>query len=115
MFISGAAFANAYGGALAYAISHIHGSLAPWKILFLIEGLPTVGLAFATWFLLPDNIDGCNFLNDREKEIAKYFVNQNQTLDVGKATGLRLGETFKALLDYRSEQVRAKAIKMVTY
>lgn len=90
---------------MAYAISHIHGSLAPWRILFLIEGLPTCALAFATWFLLPDNIDGCHFFNAREKEVARYFVNQNQTLDRGNGIGLRLGEVFKSLLDYRGELV----------
>src|ERR1700761_6882323 len=36
IFISGAAAANAYGSALAYGISQIKGSLAPWKILFII-------------------------------------------------------------------------------
>jgi len=40
VFVSGAALANAYGSALAYGITQIKGTLAPWKILFLIEGLP---------------------------------------------------------------------------
>ena len=38
IFLSGSALANAYGGALAYGISQAHGSIAPWRILFLVEG-----------------------------------------------------------------------------
>ena len=38
LFLSGAALANAYGGALAYGISQARGAIAPWRILFLVEG-----------------------------------------------------------------------------
>lgn len=51
-FIAGAAMANAYGGALAYGLSHIKGSVAPWKLLFIIEGLPTIVLSVITFFVL---------------------------------------------------------------
>jgi MFS family permease len=39
LFLSGSALANAYGGALAYGISQARGAIAPWRILFLIEGM----------------------------------------------------------------------------
>jgi MFS family permease len=38
LFLSGSALANAYGGALAYGISQARGAIAPWRILFLVEG-----------------------------------------------------------------------------
>jgi MFS family permease len=38
IFLSGSALANAYGGALAYAISQAKGAIATWRILFLVEG-----------------------------------------------------------------------------
>jgi MFS family permease len=38
IFLSGAALANAYGGALAYGLSHVHSSVSNWRFLFIIEG-----------------------------------------------------------------------------
>ncbi|CAK4032772.1 MFS general substrate transporter [Lecanosticta acicola] len=102
VFISGAAMANAYGGALAYGISQIRGSLAPWKILFLIEGLPTCAFAIIVWFFLPDSISTSTFLNEREKEIALQFVARNQRIDVGQERGVRFQEMFSAFKDPKS-------------
>lgn len=105
VFISGAAMANAYGGALAYGISQIRGSLAPWRILFLIEGLPTLVVAGATWFLLPDGIGEAKFLSTREKEVAWQMVARNQRLDLGQdgvERGIRLREVWEAFKDPKS-------------
>lgn len=38
IFISASALANAYGGALAYALSHIHSHVSNWRFLFIVEG-----------------------------------------------------------------------------
>lgn len=102
VFISGAAMANAYGSALAYGISQIRGSLRPWKILFLIEGLPTIAMAVVVWFFLPDRIDSASFLNEREKQVASHLVAQNQKVDVGKERGVRWRETLDAFKDPKS-------------
>lgn len=103
MFISGAAMANAYGGALAYGLSHIKGSLAPWKILFLIEGLPTCVMAVVAWFFLPDSIATARFLNDREKAVAERFVARNQRPDSGdEKTGIRFHQLLEAFKDPKS-------------
>jgi MFS family permease len=102
IFISGAAAANAYGGALAYGISQIRGSIGPWRILFLIEGLPTICFAGITWWFLPDGITTAPFLNEREKEVALHFVARNQKLDVGHEKGVRWKELFSAFKDPKS-------------
>ncbi|KAF2167277.1 hypothetical protein M409DRAFT_66280 [Zasmidium cellare ATCC 36951] len=102
VFISGAAIANAYGGALAYGISQIKGSLAPWRILFLIEGLPTLLVAVFAWFFLPDSISKARFLNDREKQVALHFVARHQRLDIGKESGVRFKEVWEAFKDPKS-------------
>jgi MFS family permease len=95
VFISGSALANAYGSTLAYGITQIKGSLGPWRILFLIEGLPTILLAVWTFFYLPDSIMAAKFLNDREKEIAKHMVGRNQILEEGEE---KKGANFKDYL-----------------
>lgn len=94
--------ANAYGGALAYGISQIRGSLAPWRILFLIEGLPTCAFAIIAFFFTPDSITTAKFLNEREKAVALHFVARNQRLDVGKETGIRWKEMLEGLMDPKS-------------
>lgn len=94
--------ANAYGGALAYGITQIKGSIGAWRILFLIEGLPTCCFAIVCWFFIPDGIREAPFLNEREKEVAFHFVARNQRLDVGKEHGLRFKEVLEAFKDPKS-------------
>lgn len=101
VFISGAAIANAYGGVLAYGISQIRGSIAPWQILFIIEGLPTIVFAGITWWVLPDSLSTSPFLSEREKEVALYMVSKDQKVDV-KERGVKWSELLDALLDVKS-------------
>lgn len=104
VFISGAAAANAYGSLLAYGITQINGSLAPWKVLFIIEGLPTCCLAVFAWFFLPDSIMTAKFFNDREKEVCSRMVGQNQIVDEGGAKqGIQRSEFFAAYKDPKSK------------
>lgn len=101
IFVAGAAMANAYGGALAYALSHIKHGIAPWKLLFIIEGLPTVCLAVVTWFWLPDNLATARFLNERQKQVASVFVARNQQADPS-GTGFKLKECLAAFREPES-------------
>jgi hypothetical protein len=94
--------ANAYGGALAYGISQIKGSLAPWKILFIIEGIPTCCLAIFVWFFLPDSLSHAKFLTQREKQIAAAAVARNQLADPDRKTGFRIKEVLLAFKDPKS-------------
>ncbi|KAI1274984.1 retrograde regulation protein 2 [Xylaria sp. FL0933] len=102
IFLSGSALANAYGGALGYAITQIKSHLEPWRILFLIEGLPTFIMAFVAWFCFPDDIESAKFLNEREKQVVKHMVSRDQTADVMNHTGLRLKDFWAAFKDWRS-------------
>ncbi|KAK4936288.1 hypothetical protein LTR10_022816 [Elasticomyces elasticus] len=103
LFLSGAALANAYSGALAYGISHIHSSVSNWKIIFIIEGAPTALLALITWFFLPDSPREAKFLTPREREIALHLADdhQAQTEDPGQ-TGIHFKNLFDAFKDYRN-------------
>ncbi|KAJ1975140.1 hypothetical protein H4R34_004448 [Dimargaris verticillata] len=66
---SGAAWANAFGGIIAYGISHLDGigGLAAWQWLFLLEGLPTVvlGILLVAWY--PDSPAHATWLTDIEQ------------------------------------------------
>ncbi|RMZ83300.1 hypothetical protein DV738_g1359, partial [Chaetothyriales sp. CBS 135597] len=102
VFIAGAA-ANAYGGVLAYGLSHVHSStLAPWKLLFIVEGIPTCLLAVVVFFVLPDSISQCRFLSDREKQVAAAANSRNQKGDADRKGGFRLSEVLDAFKDPKS-------------
>jgi MFS family permease len=70
LFLAGSALANAYGGALAYGLSHITSRIAPWRLLFILEGVPTCLLAVVTWFWLPDSPGTAKFLREEERKVA---------------------------------------------
>lgn len=101
IFLSGSALASAYGGILAYGISQIKGSVGPWQILFIIEGVPTCILAVVAWFWLPDEPSKCRFLTDRERDIA-IEISLRQPGDRTEGKGLNFKQVAGGLLDYRS-------------
>ncbi|KDN41954.1 MFS general substrate transporter [Tilletiaria anomala UBC 951] len=71
-FFSAATVAGAFGGLLAYGLSHVNaGSYSGWRWLFIVEGLLTVGVAIISYFLLFSNVDGAKFLTDKEKHYIK--------------------------------------------
>ncbi|KAG0145001.1 hypothetical protein CROQUDRAFT_723661 [Cronartium quercuum f. sp. fusiforme G11] len=71
IFIGAGALAGAFGGLIAFGVSHIHGRLATWRILFLLEGLPSILLAIIIFFLLPSKPQKSRYLNERERAILK--------------------------------------------
>lgn len=93
LFVS-AAIAGACGGLLAFGIGHMDGEFlqstintppstaAPirltqpgvagqrgWRWIMIIEGLPTVVLGVATWFLLADNPETAFYLSPQERDL----------------------------------------------
>lgn len=72
IFLSAAPLATCFAGALAYGItSNKHPAIANWRLLFLVEGLPTIVASVVTFFLLPDSPEKASFLTEEEKVIAR--------------------------------------------
>lgn len=71
MFVSAAPLANTFAGALAYGITSGNPGLAKWRVLFLVEGLPTIAMAVITWLFLPDSPEKARFLSEDEKELVR--------------------------------------------
>lgn len=69
-FLSAAPLASTFAGALAFGITSGHASIANWRLLFLVEGLPTIAMAAVTFFYLPDSPSTARFLDEDEKRIA---------------------------------------------
>jgi len=70
-FLAAAPLANTFSGALAYGITSGHPAIAKWRVLFLVEGLPTLAMVPITFFFLPDSPDSARFLTEDEKRVAK--------------------------------------------
>ncbi|KAF8182081.1 major facilitator superfamily domain-containing protein [Pholiota molesta] len=78
-----ATVAGAFGGLIAFGVQHIHSSVANWKLLFIIEGIPTVILGCATYFYLPNRPESTVYLTERERKIAVSRMNRDSSGDNG--------------------------------
>ncbi|OAQ60472.1 MFS nicotinic acid transporter Tna1 [Pochonia chlamydosporia 170] len=69
LFFSAASIAGAFSGLLAFAISKMDGTagLEGWRWIFILEGIATVVVAFAAFFLIHDFPDTASFLTEEEK------------------------------------------------
>lgn len=64
LFVS-AALAGASGGLLAYGVGFMDGVAGQrgWRWILILEGLPTIVLGIATWFLLADDPESAHYLS----------------------------------------------------
>ncbi|ORY02828.1 MFS general substrate transporter [Basidiobolus meristosporus CBS 931.73] len=71
LFFGAATIAGAFGGVLAYGIIQMSGlrNLTGWQWIFIIEGLPSLLLAFVSYFYLPDFPESASFLTQEEREL----------------------------------------------
>lgn len=79
-----AAVAGAFGGLIAFGIQHAHTAVSDWRLLFIVEGIPTVLLGVLTLFLLPNRPEETSFLNEKEREIALERANRGTKADTGR-------------------------------
>ena len=68
------------GGIVSFAFQQIkHGSIAGWKVMFVVLGLVTVLIGIVTFFFLPDTPMNARFLSKSEKVALLRHVAVNQT------------------------------------
>jgi MFS family permease len=72
LFISASPLSASFAGALAWLITKVgeHGPLSPWRLLFLIEGFPSVLVAVWAWDFVPDGPGVAKWLTPRQREVA---------------------------------------------
>lgn len=72
LFISAAPLASSFAGSLAWLIAKLgqRGPVAPWRILFLVEGFPSLIAGVIAWVFVPDTPATAAFLTRRERNIA---------------------------------------------
>jgi MFS family permease len=72
LFISASPLSASFAGALAYLITRFgkNGPLSPWRLLFLLEGFPSVLVAILAWDFVPDGPGVAKWLSPRQREVA---------------------------------------------
>ncbi len=79
-----AAVAGAFGGLIAFGVQNVHAAVANWKLLFIIEGLPTVLIGMLSMVVLPNRPEETTMFNEREREIALERMNRGIKADTGR-------------------------------
>ncbi|EED19199.1 allantoate permease, putative [Talaromyces stipitatus ATCC 10500] len=100
LFISFSAIANCFASAMAYGIVHAKTSIASWKLLFVIEGIPTLVIVPIAYFLLPKGPGECRFLNQKENEIIRLRAVQGRGRE--EKGRLNFRHLFIACYDYKN-------------
>jgi hypothetical protein len=103
LFLAAAPLASTFAGALAYGITSGHSKFANWRLLFLVEGIPTLVMAVVAYFFLPDSPGRAKFLTEEEKVIARAR-GVRQTGEGGDSHhgGLRLKDIGLTLIDAKA-------------
>jgi MFS family permease len=118
MFISAAPLATSFASSLAWVIIKLAetGPIAAWRLLFLIEGFPSVIVAVIAWNVIPDSPETAYYLTAREKRVARLRLRHekprtrggggttqqwgSQTSSEGSTPGrLDAGKIFSVLAD----------------
>ena len=79
-----AAVAGAFGGLVAFGIQNARLPIANWKLLFIVEGVPSVLLGFTGLALLPNRPEETSMFNEKERKIALERGNRRTRADVGR-------------------------------
>ncbi|PWN45571.1 MFS general substrate transporter [Ceraceosorus guamensis] len=92
IYFSGASLAGAFNGVLSTAINLLSGraGLLGWSWLFILEGIFTVLVGIACFWILPNDASKLWWCSEREKQIAEERVEQSRftmrvTKDVQKS------------------------------
>ena len=101
LFVSAAPLANTFAGALAYGITSGHSKLANWRLLFLVEGSPSLLAAILAWRFLPDSPSKARFLTEEEKEVARARSLQ-QSGERERSTKINWKELAETLTDAKA-------------
>ncbi|EXJ94263.1 hypothetical protein A1O1_02656 [Capronia coronata CBS 617.96] len=111
--ISAAPLATSFASSLAWVIIKVsqNGPIAPWRVLFLVEGFPSILTAVAAWYYIPDSPAKARYLTARERDVAvlRLQVEQRQSQSHSSygvsppgGHGLKTKVILSALLDPKS-------------
>lgn len=107
--ITAAPLATTFASSLAWLITKFgeNGPIAPWRLLFLVEGFPAVVVATVAFRVIPDSPEQADYLTRREKKIARLrlpspYDEGEKNEDITSSSGrrrARRGEFWAVLRD----------------
>lgn len=101
LFISAGALAGAFGGLIAFGVNSIINPRIPaWKILFLIEGCPSILLAICTFLFMPSRPETSKLLNEEERTLC--LTRLNRTAGVDSRLGISWAGVRRCLTDWKT-------------
>ena len=102
LFISAAPLATSFAGSLAWAITKFgdHVPIASWRILFLVEGFPSIVVAVFVFLHIPDDPASVRYLTARERRVAEIRLRKEGDEPTSATQpGLKWNEIRQTLLD----------------
>ena len=106
LFISAAPLATSFAGVLAWAITKAgeHSPIAPWRLLFLVEGSPSLIVAVIAWHQIPDSPGTVRYFNRRETKVARMRLRGEPAATSRGLTGsgINFQEIGQTLVDPKS-------------
>jgi len=99
-----APLATSFASSLAWVIVKLGESspIAPWRLLFLVEGFPSVIAATIAWSAIPDSPQTAPYLTDREKKVARLRLRSEKSYSSrtrGRTSGLKWRDVLASLID----------------
>jgi len=106
LFISAAPLAISFAASLAWVITKLseHIAIAPWRMLFLVEGFPSVVVAVFAWHYIPDSPGTAVYLSQRENRVARLRLRKEKdpAETASAKRGLKWKEIWQTLVDPKS-------------
>ncbi|KAL2120404.1 hypothetical protein VTJ04DRAFT_4431 [Mycothermus thermophilus] len=89
VFVSAAPLATSFASSLAWVILKLGEKLpiAGWRLLFLVEGFPSVIAALVAWHRIPDSPDTAHFLTPRQRHVARLRLEEAGEEESSSGTG----------------------------
>jgi MFS family permease len=106
-FISAAPFATSFASSLAWAIIKLgkHSPIASWRLLFLLEGFPSVLVAVIAWHIIPDSPSTAPYLTRRQKRVARLRLRSEAITPHSHPSSGRLLNTSDILATITSPRI----------
>lgn len=103
LFISAAPLATSFASSLAWAITKVGTKfpIAPWRMVFLVEGFPSIIVAIFAWYNIPDSPETATYLSQRLRKVALSRLRKEKNIaeDKTELKGLKWREIWVALTD----------------
>ncbi|KAI4170757.1 MAG: hypothetical protein LQ343_004719 [Gyalolechia ehrenbergii] len=83
LFISAAPLATSFASSLAWLITRIgqKSPIAPWRMLFLVEGFPSVLISVFAYYHIPNRPGMAKYLTKRERRVAELRLQAGKRKD----------------------------------